>query len=253
MRALPFACRARGASRIHSSSRCERAAARLVDLLLLREPLLLLLEPARVVALPRDAAAAVELEDPARDVVEEVAVVGHGDDGAVVLLQVPLEPRHGFRVEVVGGLVEQQQVGLARATGGTARRGAARRRESLVTSASAGGQPQRVHRDLELAVEIPAVDVRRSCPAAPTARRAACRSRRRARPSRCRPPRSGRGGPSCAATPSVTLPSTSLVGSSCGSCGRKPTENPGVTRHFAAVAVVLAGDDPQQRGLARRR
>ena len=113
MRALPLAWRARGAMRTHSSSRCERAAARLVDLLLLREPLLLLLEPARVVALPRDARAAVELEDPARDVVEEVAVVGHRDDGAVVLLQVPLEPRDRLGVEVVGRLVEQQQIGLA--------------------------------------------------------------------------------------------------------------------------------------------
>ncbi len=46
----------------------------------------LLLEPGRVVALPRDAVAAVEFEDPAGDVVEEVAVVGDRDDGARVLL-----------------------------------------------------------------------------------------------------------------------------------------------------------------------
>src|SRR5205807_5088 len=63
----------------------ERAAARRLLLLLLREPLLLLLEPRRVVAPERDAAAAVELEDPARHVVEEVAVVGDGDDRALVL------------------------------------------------------------------------------------------------------------------------------------------------------------------------
>src|SRR5204863_8371773 len=43
-----------------------------VLLLLLGEPLLLLLEPRRVVALVRDAAAAVELEDPPGHVVEEV-------------------------------------------------------------------------------------------------------------------------------------------------------------------------------------
>jgi hypothetical protein len=35
-----------------------------------------------------------------------------GDDGALVFLQVVLQPRHGLGVEVVGGLVEQQDVGL---------------------------------------------------------------------------------------------------------------------------------------------
>ena len=105
----------------------ERAPAGLVDLLLLREPLVLLLEPARVVALPRNAVAAVELEDPARDVVEEVAVVGDRDDGAVVLVQVALEPRDRLGVEVVGGLVEQQQVGLREQQAGTARPGGAHR------------------------------------------------------------------------------------------------------------------------------
>ena len=55
--------------------------------------------------------AAVELEDPARDVVEEVAIVGDRDDGALVLLEVALEPRDRLGVEVVGRLVEEQQVG----------------------------------------------------------------------------------------------------------------------------------------------
>src|SRR5262249_30521769 len=49
------------------------ALARGLLLLLELEALLLLLEPRGVVALVRDAAAAVELEDPAGDVVEEVA------------------------------------------------------------------------------------------------------------------------------------------------------------------------------------
>src|SRR6266481_7292087 len=65
----------------------ERPLAGAVLLLLLRQPLLLLLEPRGVVALPGDAGAAVELEDPARHVVEEVAIVGDGDDGARVLLE----------------------------------------------------------------------------------------------------------------------------------------------------------------------
>src|SRR5206468_7888306 len=41
-------------------------------LLLEGEPLLLLLEPRRVITLPRDAASAIELENPAGDVVEKV-------------------------------------------------------------------------------------------------------------------------------------------------------------------------------------
>jgi hypothetical protein len=109
-RALDFARRPFGFWRTHSSSCAIVSGARLLALLL-REPGLLLLEPARVVALERDALAAVELEDPARDVVEEVAIVGHRHDGALVLLEVALEPRDRLGVEVVGGLVEQQQVG----------------------------------------------------------------------------------------------------------------------------------------------
>ena len=54
--------------------------------------------------------AAVEFEDPLRDVVEEVAVVGDRDDGARIGGQMGFEPLHAFGVEMVGGLVEQQQV-----------------------------------------------------------------------------------------------------------------------------------------------
>ena len=58
-----------------------------------REPLLLLLEPRGVVPLERDATTAVELEDPAGDVVEEIAVVRDGDNRAFIPLQVMLQPR----------------------------------------------------------------------------------------------------------------------------------------------------------------
>ena len=63
----------------------------------------------------------------------------HGDDRARVFLEEALEPGHGLGVEVVGGLVEQQQVGLLQQQPARARRGGARRRRALRTSASPGG------------------------------------------------------------------------------------------------------------------
>jgi hypothetical protein len=68
--------------RIHSSSRCSVFCG-LVLARLLFQPLGLLLQPAGIIALVGDAAAAVEFEDPAGDVVEEIAVVG--DDQEVPL------------------------------------------------------------------------------------------------------------------------------------------------------------------------
>ena len=53
---------------------------------------------------------AIELEDPAGDVVEKVAIVSDGDDRAGVVLQEALEPCDRLGVEVVGRFIEQQQV-----------------------------------------------------------------------------------------------------------------------------------------------
>ena len=128
-----------------------------VDLLLLaRMPLQLLLEPARVVAGERDAPAPVELQDPLRDVVEEVAVVGDGDDRARVLLEEPLQPLDGLGVEVVGRLVEQQQVGVLEqqpAQRDASLLAAGQRRDVGVVGRAA----QRVHRDLDVALQVPGV------------------------------------------------------------------------------------------------
>src|SRR5207248_1700304 len=74
------------------------------------KPRALLLQPSRVVALVGDAAPAIQLEDPAGDVVQEVAVVRDRNYGAAVIAQVTLQPRDRLGVEVVGGLVKQQQV-----------------------------------------------------------------------------------------------------------------------------------------------
>ena len=134
----------------------DRALARLVRLRLLREPRLLLLQPARVVALERDPVPAVELEDPARDVVEEVAIVGDGHDGALVVLEVALEPADRLGVEVVGRLVEQQQV--RRAQQQPAQRHAAALAAGELGYVGVGrGQTQRVHGGVELRVQVPGV------------------------------------------------------------------------------------------------
>ncbi len=71
----------------------------------------LLFQPGAVVPLPGDAVAPVELENPSGHVVEEVAVMGDGYDRAGVLGQEALQPSHRLGIEVVGGLVEQEQVG----------------------------------------------------------------------------------------------------------------------------------------------
>mmetsp|Transcript_10006 Transcript_10006/g.17429 ORF Transcript_10006/g.17429 Transcript_10006/m.17429 type:complete len:316 (+) Transcript_10006:249-1196(+) len=83
------------------------ALACLVRLLLLCEPLGLLVQPRGVVALPRDASAAIELKNPAGHVVEEVPVVGDGDDGALEVGEELLQPRHALRVQVVCRLVQE--------------------------------------------------------------------------------------------------------------------------------------------------
>src|SRR5207244_1737339 len=59
----------------------ERFLAPRLGFFFLREPVLLLLQPRRIVAFPRYAVAAIELENPAGDVVEKVPVVRDRDNG----------------------------------------------------------------------------------------------------------------------------------------------------------------------------
>ena len=90
----------------------EGALVRRLFTTLLLQPLLLLLEPGRIIALIGDAAAAVELENLPSDVVEEVAVMGNDQNRARVVAQVGLEPADRLGIEMIGGLVEQQEVRL---------------------------------------------------------------------------------------------------------------------------------------------
>ena len=82
--------------------------------------------------------------------------MGDGDDGAVVGREVLLEPQHRLGVEVVGGLVEQQQVGLLQQQ-------LAQRDAAALTTGEDGDvgvrrrAAQGVHGLLELGVEVPRV------------------------------------------------------------------------------------------------
>ena len=116
----------------------------------------LLVEPARVVALPRNALAAVEFENPPGDVVQKIAVVGHGDHRALVLLQMLLQPVDRLGVEVVRRLVEQQHVGLLQQQAAQGHAAALAAREVLHRFVGVG-TPQGVHRSLQHAVQFPAV------------------------------------------------------------------------------------------------
>jgi predicted DNA-binding protein (UPF0251 family) len=53
----------------------------------------------------------IDLQHPAGDVVEEVAVVADHDERLRLVDQESLEPEDGVDVEVIGRLVEQQDVG----------------------------------------------------------------------------------------------------------------------------------------------
>ena len=100
--------------------------------------------------------AAIELENPAGDVVEEIAIVRDRDDRSRIVLQEPLEPRDRFGVEVVGRFVEQQQI--RRQQQQPAQRDAAPFAARQFRDIGIWRrQPQRVHREIEPRVEIPRV------------------------------------------------------------------------------------------------
>ena len=134
----------------------QRLAALACHLLFLLHALRLLLEPRGVVALPGNAFASVEFENPACHVVEEVAVVRHGDDRAFVLCQVLFEPVNAFGIQMVGRLVEQQHVGLLQEQAAESYATAfatAQLANRLVGRRTAKG----IHSPFQLAVEVPGV------------------------------------------------------------------------------------------------
>ena len=84
--------------------------------------------------------------------------MGDGQDGARVGREVALQPLHRLGVEVVGGLVEEQQVGLLEQQ--LAQRDpAALATGEVVDEHVRRRAAQRVHRLVEAAVEVPRVGV----------------------------------------------------------------------------------------------
>ena len=67
----------------------------------------------RVAARVQRQPALLDVRDMADHGIEEVAIVGDQQQGAGIIAQPLFEPDHGVQVEMVGGLVEQQQVGAA--------------------------------------------------------------------------------------------------------------------------------------------
>ena len=111
-----------------------------LGLLFLLQPRLLLLQPRRIVALPGDAHAAIEFQNPAGDVVQEVAIVRHGDHGPGILLQMLLQPAPPFGIEVVRRFVEQQNIRLLQQQAGTTPTRRFSPPESTWIGVSPGGQ-----------------------------------------------------------------------------------------------------------------
>ena len=122
----------------------------------LLHPLGLLVQPSRIVALVRDATAAVQFQNPRGDIIKEIAVVGDDQDGALIGDQVLLQPSDGFRVQVVGRFVQQQHIGgfkqqLAQRHAATL---AARK---VFNHGVIGRAAQRVHRDANAGFQLPQI------------------------------------------------------------------------------------------------
>ena len=122
----------------------------------LRHALGLGFQPRRIVALVRQPAAALQFQDPACDVVQEIAVVGHGQDRALVFDQVLLQPGDSFRVQVVGRFVQQQHIGCFQQQLAQRHAAAFAPRQGFHIGV-VGRAAQRLHRDVHLAVQIPQV------------------------------------------------------------------------------------------------
>ncbi len=124
---------------------------------LLFQPGGFLFQPGGVVAFEGKALAPGQFQNPSRDVVQEIPVVSGNDHVPRVGDERFLQPLDGFRVEVVGGFVEQKDIGFLQeqfAQGHPPRLAAGQGGGFLIVR----GKQQGVHGDVDLAVQLPAVD-----------------------------------------------------------------------------------------------
>src|SRR5690606_28041665 len=80
--------------------------------LFLLQAVVFLLQPGAVVALPGNTVATVQFQNPLGGVVQKVTVVSDCYYSAGELAQEHFQPIHTFRVQVVGGLIQQQHIRL---------------------------------------------------------------------------------------------------------------------------------------------
>jgi hypothetical protein len=116
-----------------------------------------LLQPLGVITLPGNAVPVVEFENPLGDIIQKVPVVGHRDDGAGVTRKVLLKPVNAFGIQVIGWLVEQEDVGLLQQQ---SRQGdpPALTAGKVVYNLLRGRATQRIHCHLDLRCHVPGVE-----------------------------------------------------------------------------------------------
>ena len=115
----------------------------------------LLLEVRRVGAGPREQRAAVELRDARGKTGEKCAVVSNEQQGSLKGRQVFLEPQDRVDVEMVGRLVEQQQIRFRHER--FAQQGASPPASGQLSDRAVGGQRQPRDHQLRLLFEAPAI------------------------------------------------------------------------------------------------
>ena len=125
-----------------------------LGLFLAGQALLLLLQPGRIIALERYAPAAVKLQNPARDIIQEIAVVGYGNYSAGEGGKIAFQPGHGFRVQVICRLVKQKDVGVLQQKPAQSHP-AALAAGNPVHGHIAGGTAQGVHGHFQAGFQIP--------------------------------------------------------------------------------------------------
>jgi hypothetical protein len=76
------------------------------------KPLLFTQQVLIVVARPGGDLAAIQVDDPGRQLVNKLPIVRDKDDGAAKILEELFKPVDGLDVQVVGRLIQQQQIGV---------------------------------------------------------------------------------------------------------------------------------------------